>query len=123
MTLNAQTEQLIELVSHAADAAKAENLVAIDVTETMPFNDAFLILSVDNPRHLRGVRTAIEDEVAEVLDRSARVEGEEGSDWVLLDYGDVAVHLFLKEAREYYALDRLWAHAPRVPAVPVRTAS
>lgn len=114
MTLTAQTEQLLEVAARTADDAKAEDIVAIDVTETLPFNDAFLIMTADNPRHLRAVKDAVEDGVGRSLGMSARVEGGEGAEWLLLDYGDVAVHLFLPEAREFYSLDRLWGHAPRV---------
>lgn len=114
MTLTAQTEKLLGLAAHAADDAKAEDLVAIEVADTLPFNDAFLIVTADNPRHLRAVREAVEEAVSNSLGLSPRVEGGEGAEWLLLDYGDVAVHMFLPEAREFYALDRLWGHAPRV---------
>ncbi len=121
MTLTNETETLLNVASAAAAEALAEDPVAFDVTATLPFNDAFLVLTADNPRHLRAVKTAIEDEVHERLGLSARLEGGEESEWLLLDYQDVAVHIFLREAREYYALDRLWSHAPRVDLSDVAT--
>ncbi|WP_099332077.1 ribosome silencing factor [Actinomyces minihominis] len=114
MTLQPGTEQLVAEVAAAASDALAEDIVGIDVTGVLPFSDAFVIVTADNPRHLRGVRSAVQDEVHAALGRSPRVEGDENSDWLLLDYGDVVVHIFLPEARDYYALDSLWGRSPRV---------
>ena len=114
MSLSPKTTDLLNVAAAAAGEALAEDAVAIDVTGSLPFSDAFLILTADNPRHLRGVRNALEDEVKAALGRSPRVEGADDSEWLLLDYGDVMVHLFLREAREFYALDNLWNRAPRV---------
>ena len=114
MSLSPETTTLLNVAAVAASEALAENPVAIDVTKTLPFSDAFLILTADNPRHLRGVKNALEDAVGETLGRSPQVEGAEDSDWLLLDYGDVVVHLFLRDAREFYALDQLWNRSPRV---------
>ena len=114
MTLTEQTTELLNTAAHAAADALGEDLVAIDVTGTLPFSDVFLIVTADNPRHLRGVKSGIEDDVYAALGRSPRVEGNEASEWLLLDYGDVAVHIFQREARDFYALDKLWNQAPRV---------
>ncbi len=114
MTLQPETEQLIAEVAAAASDALAENVVGIDVTGVLPFSDAFVIVTADNLRHLRGVKSAIQDEVHAALGRSPRIEGEESSDWLLLDYGDVVVHIFLPESRDYYALDSLWGRSPRL---------
>mgnify|MGYP002738943678 FL=1 len=89
--------------------------MAVDVTGSLPFSDAFLIVTADNPRHLRGVVNAVSRELHEKEGVSPRsVEGEEGTQWVLMDYGDIVVHVFLPETRDFYALDKLWGASPRV---------
>lgn len=115
MTLTAETTDLLNAAAVAAADALAEEIVAIDVTGRLPFNDVFLICTADNPRHLRAVLNGIETDVRKNTGRSPlHVEGTEESEWVLVDYGDVAVHLFLGEARGFYSLDKLWGAAPRV---------
>ncbi len=115
MTLTPETTALLNAAAAAAADALAEEIVAIDVTGRLPFNDAFLICTADNPRHLRAVRSGIAEDVRKKTGRSPEhVEGDEDSEWVLINYGDVAVHVFLGEARGYYSLDKLWGSAPRV---------
>lgn len=115
MTLTAETTELLNAAALAAVDALAEEIVAIDVTDRLPFNDVFLICTADNPRHLRAVVNGIEADVRKKTGRSPlHVEGAEESEWVLINYGDVAVHVFLGEARGYYSLDKLWGAAPRV---------
>ena len=121
MNLSEETTELLNAAAQAAADALAEDLVAIDVTGVLPFSDAFLIVTADNPRHLSGVKSGIEDDVHEALGRSPRVEGDQNSEWLLLDYGDVAVHIFLREARDFYSLDKLWNQAPRVNITEVST--
>ena len=115
MTLPPETLDLLNDIVAAANDALAEDLVAIDVTERSPFSDVFLIMTADNPRHLRAVRSNLMDDVRKRTGRSPlSVEGEDDSEWLLLDYGDVVVHIFLGEARGFYALDKLWSLNPRV---------
>ena len=115
MTLTPEATELLNVAAQAATDALAEEIVALDVTGRLPFNDAFLICTADNPRHLRAVRSAIVDDVKKQTGVSPEhVEGDETSEWVLINYGDVAVHVFLGEARGYYSLDKLWGSAPKV---------
>lgn len=115
MTLAAQTTELLNAAVVAAVGALAEEIIAIDVTSRLPFNDAFLICTADNPRHMRAVQNSIEVDVRKETGRTPlHVEGGEDSEWILINYGDVAVHLFLGEARGYYSLDKLWGAEPRV---------
>lgn len=91
----------------------------LDLRELTPIFDYFVIATGSSRRQLH----AISDEVDRVLDHQLHhgrlsVEGYEGSRWILLDYGDVVVHLFDEEARDYYALEQLWAAAKRVPFEP-----
>ena len=115
MALPADAEKLLRGAASAASDALAENIVAIDVTGTLPFSDAFLIVTADNPRHLRGVMNAVSRDLHEKAGVSPRsIEGDEGAEWVLMDYGDIVIHVVLPETRDFYALDKLWGASPRV---------
>ena len=99
----------------AAAGKKADDVVVLDVGDIISITDWFVIASASNTRL---VRTVV-DEVERVLKEEAGIsprasEGLDDASWVLLDYGDLVVHVFLAETRAYYDLDRLWADAPRV---------
>ena len=103
------------IAAHAADDKKGEDIVVLDVAEIMGIVDAFVIVHASNSRLV----SAIVDEVkAQLLDRAdmkpRAVEGLDDKTWVLLDYGDLVVHVFLAETREFYGLERLWTDAPRI---------
>jgi ribosome-associated protein len=103
------------IAAHAADDKKGEDVIVLDVAEIMGIVDAFVIVHGSNSRLVR----AIVDEVkTQMLDRAGvkprSVEGLDDMSWVLLDYGDLIVHVFLAETREFYGLERLWADAPRI---------
>ena len=99
---------------HAASDKKAHDLVALDLRKVASFTDFFLIVSAANARQAQ----AIADEVVERLKkqgtRAARVEGYNGAEWVLIDYGDFIFHVFEEKARRFYDLERLWRDAARV---------
>ncbi|MCP3986120.1 MAG: ribosome silencing factor [bacterium] len=106
-----------ERVRNLAETAlelKAQKPVGLDVGELTSFADAFLLLTGTSNRHVR----SIADAVIQASKRSGRkplgVEGEEEGRWILIDLGDVIVHIFLGETREYYDLDRLWEDAPAI---------
>lgn len=96
----------------AALERKAEKPVALDVREVSSFADTFVILTGRSDRQVR----AIADRVAEVMkgagERAIGVEGLDEGHWVLMDFGDVIVHVFDPETREHYDLERLWSDAP-----------
>ncbi len=103
------------LAARAADDKKGEDILVLDVADIMGIIDAFVITHASNPRLVR----AIVDEVkAQLLERAGvkprAIEGLDDLTWVLLDYGDLVVHVFLEETREFYGLERLWADAPRI---------
>ncbi len=87
----------------------------LDVGDIISITDFFVIASGSNTRQVRTIVDAVETQLRErAAVRTRAAEGREGASWVLLDYGDLVVHVFLDETREYYRLDRLWADAPRV---------
>jgi ribosome-associated protein len=112
------TETAIELARTAAKAAAdklAENIVAVDVSERLAITDIFVIASADTERQVNAVVDNIEDELIAQLDRRpVRREGRSEGRWVLLDFGDVVVHVMHSEDRAFYALERLWKDCPAV---------
>ena len=109
------TDHALELVRSAAQAASdklAENIVAFDVSEQLVITDAFLLCSAPNDRQVRAVVDAIEDQLRAVDTKPVRREGERDGRWVLLDYGEIVVHVQHEEERSFYALERLWRDCP-----------
>jgi ribosome-associated protein len=112
------TTQAVELAQLAAGAASdklARNLVAFDVSERLAIADAFLLCSAANDRQVGAIVDEILDRLAAAGVKPARREGERDNRWVLLDYGDVVVHVQHVEEREFYALERLWRDCPEIP--------
>jgi ribosome-associated protein len=105
-------------VRRAAQAAldkKAADLVVLDVTAVSGVTDYFLVCSGRSTPHLKTITEAIRADLSDGGVRPLHAEGIAESGWVLLDYGDVLVHVFLEDTRAYYALERLWGDAPSVP--------
>jgi ribosome-associated protein len=114
-TTRDQVRQWARTAARAAWAKGGDDTVVIEVGEVLAITDAFVITS---GRNTRQVKTIAEEVEARLKDeggiRPLRIEGLGDSQWILLDYGDLVVHVFLDETREYYDLERLWADAPRV---------
>lgn len=105
-------------VRRAARAAldkRATDLVVLDVRGVSSVADYFLVCSGTSATHVETISDAIRAELKSEGIRPLHVEGVAESGWVLLDYGDVLVHVFLEDTRAYYALERLWGDAPAVP--------
>ncbi|MFP5377169.1 MAG: ribosome silencing factor [Acidimicrobiia bacterium] len=103
------------VAARAAAAKKGDDPVVLEVGEVLAITDAFVITSGANPRQVRTIAEEVEAQVARRCGpRPLRVEGLDDARWVLLDYGDFVVHVFLDEVRRYYDLERLWSDAPRV---------
>jgi ribosome-associated protein len=101
--------------AEAADAKLGQDTVVLAMTELFGVVDAFVITSAPNSRHVRTLVEEIERSVKESHEQApVRVEGLQDATWVLMDYGDFIVHVFLQETREYYDLEHLWSGAPRV---------
>lgn len=108
----------LELAHRCAEIAidkKCEDLLILDVAERTVIADYFVVATARNRRQLRAVAEGIARDPAAAGRRTRRVEGTGSDRWVLLDLGDVVVHLFDKDGRGYYDLESLWADAPRVP--------
>ncbi len=110
------------LCLNASLEKKAKDLVILNVKEISAFADYFIICSGTSDRQVRAVAGAIQEKLklAEILPLG--IEGESAGQWVLMDYDDVIIHIFLDTVRTFYDLERLWSEAPRM-AVPGETVS
>ena len=115
----AELDDEVKLAINCAFDKKAENMVVLDIREIASFAEFFVIASGNNQRQVQ----AIADEIVEQLKKQVgarviRTEGYTTAEWVLLDYGDFIVHIFDKNSREFYDLERLWLDAKRVELPP-----
>ena len=116
MTTRQTDASLVLEAASAAAAKKAQDIVILDVSQVLVITDHFLICSGNNERQVRTIADEIEKRLLESRKRKpVRREGERESRWVVLDFVDFVVHVFHKEEREYYELERLWSDAPVVP--------
>jgi ribosome-associated protein len=100
-------------------AKRAVDPVLLDMREITLITDYFLICQGTSNVHIRALSEAVVEGLKEAGVRPWGVEGREAARWVLLDYGDVIVHIFAEEEREFYSLERLWGDAPRVASETV----
>ncbi|MGX7024344.1 ribosome silencing factor [Vagococcus hydrophili] len=108
------SNNILELVVKAADSKRAEDIVALDVTQVSLLADYFVVCHGNSDRQVM----AIAEEVIDVAQKNQiqvkRVEGKESARWVLIDLGDVIIHVFYGEERDFYNLEKLWSDAPLV---------
>ena len=103
------------LAARAADGKQGRDTIVLDVGAVLSITDYFVITSAGNDRLVRTITEEVERRVRDGGGPSPlRVEGLDDLRWVLLDYGDFVVHVFLEETRQYYELERLWSDVPRV---------
>lgn len=115
MTVNDLSLSILQVAAAAADAKQAHDIVGLDVSEALGITDAFLVASAANERLVNAVVDEIEEKLVEHLElRPIRREGRSEGRWVLLDYGDVVIHVQHDEDRAFYALERLWRDSPVV---------
>jgi ribosome-associated protein len=111
------TEHAVSVVHTAARAASdklAQHIMAFDVSDQLAITDAFLLASATNDRQVRAIVDEIEEKLRDAGVRPIRREGERDGRWVLIDYGDVVVHVQHEEERQFYALERLWRDCPLI---------
>ena len=109
-----QPDALIK-AARAAEAAadrKAEELVALDMRGLTSFADVFLLATGRSTRQVRSIADAVEEAAIALGEKPLGIEGYDEGRWILLDLGDVIVHVFQDEVRDYYDLERLWSEAP-----------
>jgi len=105
---------MARLIVDLAEEKKASNIVLLDIQKVSILADYFVICSGNSERQVKAISKEIEDKMEENDIRVYHREGADQGRWVLLDYGDVIVHIFTPSEREYYRLEKLWAGAQTV---------
>ena len=124
MTASDRALDLVKIAAIAADSKQGEDIVALDVSGPLPLTDVFLLVTGRNERNVLAIAGEIEDKLIEAGAKPLRREGRQEGRWVLLDFGDIVVHVFHEEDRMYYSLERLWKDCPAIPLqLPVARAS
>lgn len=111
------TPRAVELARAAAAAAQdklAQDVVGLDVSGQLALTDVFVIASAPGERQVGAIVEAVEERLAELGSKPLRREGQREGRWVLLDFGDIVVHVMHAEDREFYDLERLWKDCPAV---------
>jgi len=102
------TKDQVKLVCHALADKKAEDIRVIEIGDISVIADYFVIANGTNPNQVSALVDSVEQELAKVEVLPKRIEGIGNSSWVLMDYGDVIIHIFSKEDRAFYDLERIW---------------
>lgn len=111
--LSGSHEQAI-FIAQAAKDKKAEDVLVLEVGDLTSIADFFIFASGESERQVRGLTSYLEKEMALRYHTHPVIEGKETANWVLLDYGDIIVHIFRSDIRQYYALEKMWADAPQI---------
>lgn len=119
MSTYVNIKEQLQLAVRAADAKGAVGPVAIEVGELFPLADAFLIVSGSVERNVQAISDGIEEDLNDAGIRTIRREGRESGRWILLDFGDLIVHVFHQDERDFYQLERLWKDCPVIDVAPM----
>lgn len=115
MTASENSVALAQVAARAASDKLATDIVIIDVSERLAITDIFLIATGNNERQVEAIVDEVEEKLRVTGVKPVRREGRRDGRWVLLDYGDVVVHVQHAEERVFYALERLWKDCPFLP--------
>lgn len=110
MTSLEQAKAIVKVM----DSKKAKDIKLVEIKELSSLGDYFVIASASNTTQVKAIADEVEDEMTKLGIEPNRVEGRQSAQWILLDYYDVMVHIFLEESRNFYNLERLWSDAPQV---------
>jgi len=108
------SKEILEIAVKAADSKRGEDIIALDVHEISLLADYFMITHATSERQLKAIVDEIVEKVEENGVEVKRIEGKDGAKWILVDLGDVVVHVFQTEERAFYNLEKLWSDAPLV---------
>ena len=110
MTSLEQARKIVQVM----DSKKAKNIRLIKIEGISSLGDYFVVASASNTTQVKAIADEVEDEMTKLGLEPNRVEGRQSAQWILMDYYDVMVHVFLDEARSFYNLERLWSDAPQL---------
>lgn len=106
------TKKTVLQCTNAALDKKAKNLTILKVKEQSSFTDYFIICSGTSDRQVKGIAASIEETLKKSGIQPLGIEGENTGNWILMDYGDVIIHIFYEPTREFYDIERLWSDVP-----------
>ena len=116
--INSELEKLLKLCEEIAYDRKAENIIRLDLSEVSAVSDYFILCTATSEPHIRAVAERIQRGVLEKLKvKPVHVDGSPESGWIIVDFGNVMVHVMTASSRELYQLEELWNDAPKVDAV------
>lgn len=110
-----EIKEILQRIATACDDKRAEDIIALDMKSVSLVADYFVICHGNNERQVQSIAREIKDQMDEVGIDVRRMEGFEQARWVLVDVGDIVCHVFHKDERTYYNLERLWGDAERIP--------
>ena len=109
-------KELAKIAVNALEDRKAEDVTVIDISEISPIADYFIIANGTNQNQLQAMRDAVDEALYKAGVKVQQVEGNQNSTWILMDYGDIIIHIFSKEDRLFYDLERTWRDGKIVDA-------
>ena len=110
-----QSHQKALSIARAALAKKASDVLILDVRELTSIADYFIVASGESERQVKAIANNIAREISTEYHTTPLMEGAGTSMWILLDYGDIVVHVFKTDIRQFYGLEKMWSDAPRIP--------
>lgn len=108
------TEELVKIAFNAAEEKKAEDLVILNIGKVSVIADYFIIATANNPSQMQAITDNIDEMLVKSGSEAKSIEGNNDSNWILMDYGDFIVHVFDRESRSFYDLERIWKDADTV---------
>lgn len=113
---NIPSMSMLDLILNTLQNEKAEDIVTLDLADKSSIADHMVVASGRSTRQVVALAEKITDQLKQVMGVPSRMEGKEAGDWVLLDAGDVIVHIFRPEVREFYQLEKMWQEVPGATA-------
>lgn len=115
------TQSLNKVIVNALQDLKGKDIVTLNVTDLSDVMDTLVIVTGTSNRHVKSLVDTVVEEVKTTGIRPLGVEGREGGEWVLVDFGDTVVHAMMPSAREFYDLEKLWSLEPVRPVTDIHT--
>ena len=112
-----KVKDMARIVYHALEDKKGEDISIIDISGISPLADYFIITNGSNDSQVKALVDNVEEKMHQAGDSQIQREGMRSGNWVLLDYGDVVVHVFDRENREFYHLERIWSDGRKIENV------
>lgn len=109
-----KSDEMLKIAYNALDEKKGINVIAIDINEISILADYFLIASGSNPNQVHALCDNVSEKMGKAGYSTKRTEGYNNANWILMDYGDIIIHIFDKESRSFYDLERIWADGKTV---------